>query len=185
MLFDREITLRRGGRVAATAEVTRELTKTDILAASGLRDAPATQPIAKLRERHHALARALALGVPLVEAAAVTGYTTARIQQLQQDPAFTELITFYRSQVDAKQLDLVDRMASLAADAVLELHERLEENPDSFENDDLVSLVKAVADRSGYGPQTKTTNLNINMNLADRLAEARKRAKIVDAEVVK
>lgn len=184
--------VRTGGRIASTAEVVRELTPEDLLAAGGLRSAPVTQPLAKLRDRHHALARALSTGMSHVEASVVTGYTPERIHQLSNDPAFTELLDFYRGQTTEAVIDLTARMTVLSSDAVNELQDRLEVTPENFTNKELIELVKTTADRTGHGPSPSSTQVNINVQLADRLAAARARAQafleapiVEEAEVLK
>lgn len=168
---------RRPSAQNAAGAYSHDLTKEDVEAYLEPRERQPAQAITKIRQRHHALARALAMGMTQVEAARVVGFTPERVHVLMLDPALNELISFYQSQVDAAQIDLVERMAALATDAVIVLHERLEENPESFDNEELLSVVKTTADRSGFGPSSKTTNVNVNVNLADRLAEARRRSQ--------
>jgi len=168
---------RRPSAPNAVGAYSRDLTRADLETYLEPRERQQAQAVTKIRQRHHALARALAMGMTQVEAARVVGFTPERVHVLMLDPALNELISFYQSQVDEAQIDLVERMARLATDAVEVLHERLEENPDSFDNEELLSVLKTTADRSGYGPASKTTNVNVNVNLADRLAEARRRSQ--------
>ena len=117
--------------VEADAEFVRELTPSDLT----LLDQPRgvqSRPISKLRDSHHALARALAAGMKPGEASLITGYSLSRISVLQADPTFRELLEFYRSATDDIYANLHDRMATLSMDAIAELRDRLDENPEEF-----------------------------------------------------
>src|SRR5262245_34162476 len=101
------------GRPQADLEATfvRELTQSDLT----LLDQPRgvfSRPISKLRDSHHALARALAAGMKPGEASLITGYSLSRISVLQADPTFRELLEFYRSSTDEIYASLHDRMAT-------------------------------------------------------------------------
>lgn len=141
-------------------------------------------PLKKLTERHHTLARALAAGNKPGEAAVAIGFSPARVSVLKSSPAFQELVEFYRTSIDAEYADFHNRMAGLGKDAVLELTERLEENPEDFKTQDLLRLTTEMADRTGYGP-SKTDNVNVTVDVGARLADARKRAKAIALESMK
>lgn len=164
-----------GGRAskALHAEVLRELTESDLGLLATERGIRPTA-VQRITDRHHALARCLATGMGATEAGLCTGYTASRISVLRGDPAFEELISFYRADKAAPVLDLQQRMTSLALDATAELQDRLELTPESVTTDQLLDTVKLTADRTGNGP--KQTNVNINMNLGDRMKAARERA---------
>lgn len=104
--------------------------------------------IARLRTAHHALARLLAEGVPAVQASAITGYSPSRISILQNDPAFQELLEYYKSQVAEQYLNVHERLGALGMSAVDELGHRLEEEPESFKNRELMELAEMALDRS-------------------------------------
>jgi hypothetical protein len=137
-----------------------------------------TQPALKrISERHHALARNLAAGLSPGEAAAIVGLCSSRVSVLQGDPAFEELVRFYRGNKDAVYADMYEQLAGMGKDALLLLRERLEETPEDFTNGMLLDVVTKLADRSGHGPTSTQQNLNVNVNIASRLEEARKRAR--------
>lgn len=167
-----ELNLRGRATKALSAEITRELSQSDIALLATERG---IQPSAlkRISDRHHSLARCLASGMSEAQACVVTGYTAGRISILKGDPAFEELISFYRDDKAGAVLDLQDRMTSLALDATAEIQDRLELNPDSFEIDSLTDIVKLTADRTGNGP--KSTQVNVNVNLGDRMKAARQR----------
>lgn len=107
-----------------------------------------TPPLARIRNSHHMLARLLAEGKSGQEASLVTGYAPSRISILQNDPAFSELVTYYKGQVEAKYLDVHERLASLGLSSLDELQARLEEDPNSFKNRELMELAEFALDRS-------------------------------------
>jgi hypothetical protein len=129
----------------------------------------------KIGERHHALARALASGLKEGEAAALVGYDPSRVSVLKANPAFRELLDLYRDNADAQFMDFHARLAGVAKDAIGEVHRRLEEAPEEIGLDALLNIVKMGADRTGHGPSTKQ-DVTVNINLAERLESARKRA---------
>lgn len=108
-----------------------------------------TPMLLRLKHRHHSLARAIASGMRPSEAAAATGYTSARVSILQNDPAFAQLVAFYSAQADAKFANSMEKRAELHDTALDELQARLDEAPDKFANDDLVDLIKVVGPTPG------------------------------------
>lgn len=174
----------RPGRrpVAAEGAFVRELTPADfaLLAVPG-----STQPIhiKKIGERHHALARALALGMKDSEAAAITGYDPARISVLKQSPAFQELLSLYRDDATRQFQDVAARLAGLAHDAVVELQHRLEESPEEISVGQLVEISKMAADRSGHGPSSKQ-EVTVNVSMRERIEAARQRALARNAPII-
>jgi hypothetical protein len=148
--------------------------------------------IKKLRTKHHALARAIASGLDDGDAAVLIGYTASRVSILKSDPSFKELVRFYTAKVEDQYLGMHERMAGLGLDAVNELSDRLEEDPDAFSNTQLMEMASRMADRTGHGPSS-STNVNVKVGLADRLQQARNRmqeavagedAKLISGEVI-
>lgn len=178
--LDLVLNTRTSGRASAPVHLfeVRELVESDLHLLDLSRETT-TPHIQRLRDSHHALARALASGMRPQEAQIVTGYSASRISILQNDPSFKELVAFYRDNQNAAYANLHDRLSVLSLDATEELADRLRENPDSLSSGMLLDIVKATADRTGYGPATKSTTVNINVDLADRLAAARQRAGLV------
>lgn len=173
---------------AVEAAVVRELDRADLVLLSTERG---TKPSAvkRLTDRHHALARNIASGMSISDAAIFQGYTISRVSILQSDPAFKELLQFYREDAQRPYRDLHNRLSGLATDAAEELAARLEEDMQIDEIKDkkisvgqLVDLTKMGADRTGFGPQT--TALNVNVDLAGRLEAARKRVALRKLTVI-
>lgn len=132
------------------------------------------QLLKKITQRHHGLARSIASGVGHGEAAIIHGYELNRVSILMGDPAFVELVEFYKEKVDGAFVDVAEHMAALSKDALIALQERLEEDPEAFTNRELLAILSDMADRTGFGKQS--TQVNVNYNLGARLELARKRA---------
>lgn len=179
------------GRRALPLEATyvRELREADlgILAVTDRDTTPA--PIKRITERHHMVARLLAAGTPEGEVAALTGYDNSRISVLKNSPAMQELIALYRREVNTQFASVLDHMAGLSTDAIIEIRERLEESPEDFSIKELTSVAELTLDRTGFG-KASTVNTNVNISLASRLEAARARAKsiahgnVIEAEVI-
>lgn len=167
-----------GAPPAAALEfaVVRKLTEAD-LPMLDLPRSTAPGALKRIGDRHHAVARNLALGMKGTEVAAITGYSIGRIDFLKSDPAFQELIEFYRTGIDRENRSNFERLSGLAADAADLLAERMEESPDDVSTGQLIEIVKVAADRSGNGPQTSSVSVNINVGLADKMKRARELAR--------
>lgn len=168
-----------------SAMIVRPLVPSDLEALALLKGSK-TPPLKKLRDSHHSLARLIAQGLPGATIAAITGYTESRISTLKSDPAFQDLVAFYRKNVESAFADLQERMSDLSLDVVQELRERFEDDPESFSTDQIMDMLKTFADRTGHGPQAKNLNINVNANLGDRLKSARERVslKTIEAKVI-
>lgn len=184
------LSLARPGRrqKPLSASFLRPIRESDLARLATDAATPAKQ-VQKLKDRHHSLARLLASGVAEGEAAIIVGYDLARVSVLKSDPAFSELVSFYREKVDVAFAETMDQLAGLNRDALLELRERIENEPEKFSNEELRKLLETSLDRSGYGP-THKQETTVNISLSEKLESARKRAlearraQIIDAEVV-
>lgn len=166
---------------AIPPERTRTLTAGDI-ASLGLHPAPIPR-IKRLRDSHHALARLIAENRPGAEISALTGYAQSSISILKSDPAFAELVEYYRGETREAYANLADRMALLSLDTIQELQDRLVNEPESFQIDQLQAQLRLLADRTGFGPTSKTDVQITVAGFADRLEEARRRveaAKVIE-----
>jgi hypothetical protein len=137
------------------ARIQRALTAEDLAAAKETRalsipagDEPVSA-LARIKSTHHHLARVLAEGVNNIEASARTGYSPSRVALLRKDPAFVELIHYYRqTEVDPVYMSVHDTLATLGQMATETLRQRLEEEPDSFKHRELMEIMSASLDRS-------------------------------------
>lgn len=178
--------IRVRGRAAhpTTVEFVRELIPEDVLLIRADNN-PKTKVVSKLRERHHALARCLALGMRDYEASIATGYDAARIALLKTDPAMAELIVFYRGDVTAEMIERADVWKGISLDALNELRDRMEEDPDSMSDAFLLKLAESGSDRTGLGPSTtQNSNVNVTVNMAERMEKARQRRLQIEAVAV-
>jgi hypothetical protein len=136
----------------------------------------------RMTMRHHSLAKCLAAGMSNWEAGAITGYADSSISVLKGDPAFKELIHFYKDKVDAEFIDIPRRLMNLATDALDLAHQKMEDNPEDVSINQALDLAKTAMDRVGFGPSQ--TSMNIQVNLGDRLKTARERGikarKLID-----
>lgn len=192
MAFAEELDIapRTKGRAvkAVSFGTARELLAADLALLASERGIKPTA-IVQLRERHHALARCLAGGMGNAEASVITGYDPSRISILKNDPSFQSLIEDYKTMSASVTADFVERTNILALTAVNRMQEALEneESPPSLAQ--TLEVAKYAADRTGNAPTTKTQNVNVNVNLGDRLRAARERSNalllaqnITDAE---
>jgi hypothetical protein len=120
------------------------------------------------------------------EISLITGYSQSRISILKGDPSFQELTTFYRTNIEAvKDQIFADGQAKLAAvrdDLIEELHDRLLDSPETITTDQVMDGIKLTSDRTGLGPASKSTNLNVNIDIAERIAAGRQRvARLIAA----
>jgi hypothetical protein len=180
-LFE-ELGLNITGRNSAPlrGHITRPLALDDInsLRTEGETKAPR---IKQLRQRHHALAKALTDGIKDGEAGIICGYTASRVSILKADPTFIELMSFYALKRENSYVELHDKIANLGEDAVDEMTSRLEDDPDGLSVGQLIEIGKLALDRSGHGPQSNTT-LNVNVGLSEKLAAARARTLALRAD---
>lgn len=161
---------------AREVTVLRELTPADY-AAVGTSPTGGSQDYQpkRITERHHALARALALGMKDHEAATRVGYHPQMLFILKKSPAFMELVEIYRAEVNMAFADHAEMIAGLSTDAILELRSRLEDDPAAFSSKFLLEIVTMMGDRAGFGPIKRTENVNVNVSLGEKLAAARRR----------
>lgn len=160
-------------------EVTRALTSSDLALLEEPRGIKPVQ-IKKIRDSHHLLARLVAMGGSLNEISVRTGYSISRISILRSDPTFAELVAFYRKHVEAVRdevtRDFYQQLTALHGDIVDELQDRIHDEPELISTDSLLDMAKFTADRIGLAPVHKSQNLNLNVDLADRVAAGRQRA---------
>jgi hypothetical protein len=172
----------KSGRGPVLGAKKRNLTEADI---KGLRNAKPEQiappqTLLNIRNTHHTLAMLLASGRRPEEISQITGYSPSYISMVQKDPAMVNLIDYYKSmnaeQFKEAQASLFERLNSISMIASEELQARLTEKPDDFTNRELMEALSLTADRTGFGPQTKSTNVNVNIDMASRLQRARARS---------
>lgn len=158
-----------------SATFSRELGQDDLALLASADRGTAPPPIKKLRDRHHKAARLFALGEPEATIALATGYSPSRLSALKSNEAFQELVALYAGQEDEEHYETLNEIRGLSRDALSELRDRLEEEPESFSVKDLRELAGDALDRTGYPKATKNET-TVNVNLSARLEAARQRA---------
>lgn len=179
------MTLHRG-RLPTKIEIRgiRELTRDDLACLHDKRTIPAVK---KLRDPHHALARYIASGLSISEAAERSGYSYSRAAVLHADPSFQDLVATYRGKVDEAWVAAQDDVQRLAVSNMLKaermLADKLDDMDESGETPSIREIVAITADRMDrFGYSKKTTNLNVNLDFAAKLERAIQRtAKVIDA----
>jgi hypothetical protein len=144
-------------------EVERELTREDI---SRLGDAPKVSvPILqKLRATHHRQAQLLAKGHSPTEVAAIVGCTVQRLVQLQVDPTFTELVSYYQDQIMSAMIQdsarLADKLVDVGEMAVDELRDRLEDDDKrrAMQTGNILKIAEFAMDRTVAPPKTSVNS---------------------------
>lgn len=150
------------------AGAVRELGPTD--------ESPAAAPrmLTRLRDSHHQVARLIAAGQPTQEVSRITGYSISRLSWLQnQDPAFRELVEFYRQDSRDTAQAVEARLLGVALDAVQTFHERMLDEPETLSPATVLEAAKVLLDRAGYAPVTKSVNKNLNLNIGARFDAAK------------
>lgn len=136
--------------------VLRELNDRDMAL---LKDPPklgtTTPEVQRMTHRHHSLARLLAEGRSGVECSAITGHSQSRISILQDDPAFQELISFYKGQLQTVYLNVHERLAALGISCMEELQERLETNPGEFTARELKEIMESTFNKTVAPDKTR------------------------------
>lgn len=165
--------------VAIPVEITdlRELSRADLAHLTTKRE---PNSIAKIRDNHHRIARAIASGMTNYAIAETCGISIGRISVLRADPSMIDLISHYRSMIDAEwvgQDAVVEYMKSNALKAQAMISDKLDDAAEKNEflpTRDLLGIAELGLDRTGYGKVNK--NLNINVDFAAKLEEARNRS---------
>lgn len=134
------------------------------------------KPLEEMKSIHHQMAHLLASGWKNKEVAEYFGRSESRISVLLSTPSFRQLVEDYRKDIiDGRREEAVaernifHRNMTLAADM---LHERMEDQPDSFTNSQLLAIAADGADRVGL--MKRSGSLSVNLDFADRLEAARR-----------
>lgn len=158
-------------------EFERELTPGDVALVQVNRE---TEPshVKRLTDRHHTVARLLAGGMAEGEVAAVTGYTLSRISILKADPTFNELLKVYRANKDMEFKSTFAKLAGVAQDALDLISERMEDEAEraKITVPQALEIAKLGTDRTGHGPASTNTTVNVHVGLAERMEAARRKA---------
>lgn len=145
----------------------RDLTAADLEKLRAPRHTPSR--LAKIRDSHHALARALVSGCSYDVAAEMTGYSISRIALLKNDPAFQQLMADYRTQIHEVFLANQDEYLKLLTSNQMRAERMISDKLDDAEEEEtlpeyrtLLAIARDAADRTGYGKHTTQTNVNVD-----------------------
>ncbi len=132
-----------------------------------------------IRNTHHRLAACLASGkMNDITAAKVCNYHPQRVSQLKRDPAFMNLIAHYETTRDNEFTEFASAASELATDMLGALQQMLDENPEKFGPGHLMDAIRLLGPGAGLvAPVTKTQNLNVNVDMGDRMLAARERLR--------
>lgn len=164
----------------------RELTAADI---AGLERAKNQNPVKVHRDSHHMVARLFAMGLRPGEVATETGYSLGRISTLAGDPAFQELIAYYRNMVNQAFADRQDEYyQTVSANRRLSarlINDKLSEvEPEEISFRELVLIHSDAADRTGYPKRTVALNVNADFaSLLDKAIQRSQGAKLIEGTV--
>ena len=146
------------------AEVARLLSPEDLVILQTTKLGSETPPLKKVRSIHHHVARLLAAGMKGVEISAVTGMCNSRISILKNDPAFSELVSFYEESEQNAFLDVRETMITLGLDAAQEIHDRILDDADKLGTGTLVQIMTTALDRGGHSPVHKSETTHIGLS---------------------
>lgn len=168
-----------------SVEIVRELTEADLSVLGSSERGMKPTAIKRLTDMHHSIARLIAQGERGNSIALATGYSISRISILKSDPAFQELVEYYREKVEDVRhehfIDVNAKMTAVLVDTIESMHEDVLDGV--LTPRDKVDYAKFMADRSGFGPASKSENLNMNLDLAGQLAVGRQRAIELSAAI--
>lgn len=167
--------LRRGRRPETKVLSVRELRREEL---SALREKRVPKPhLQRLRDPHHNLARLIAMGKSIHEAARLAGYSYSRALTLNSDPAFKQCMAEHKAAMDGRHADEIDEYMSAIYGNGIKAERQLTEHLDQADErgellaiKDLLAISRDSADRVGYGK--KQTNINVNVDFAAKLERA-------------
>ena len=173
--------LPRRGRPAQplSLDIVRELCAEDLprCAEGAVTSAPALQ---KIKTIHHRQAKLIAEGYTLVEVAAACGTTPQRLSQLNNDPAFANLVAYYHDQA---MTALIDDQARLKAQRVNIAGMANEEIIERLSNEEKVKAIplgelRKLSELDPLTPQhpaltTQAPPANITLNFGTQLREVK------------
>lgn len=139
--------------------------------------------IQRMRAKHHTLARLIAAGASLEQAAITAGYALSTAYAISIDPTFRETVTVY--QHDNREIAALveERMLMLGEAARERLADLLDETPEEVSPGLALEIFKAAMDRAGFAPVQRTVNKNMNLNIGQMLNEARRRKEPPAVEI--
>lgn len=148
----------------------------------------------RYRERHHAVARLIAIGATHDHIRRVTGITYKRISLLIADPSFAELVDHYSADVEKKWNTNLDQYLDLGMSNMIRTEAMIQDKLDEADEKDeaiplltLNRLSQDRADRFGYHKTSQVEHKHDFAALLDKAIERSGKAKdikIIEATAV-
>lgn len=179
------------GKIAREPTVieARALTRDDLALIPAARVEGGVNRVQKLRDTHHRLARFLAAGLRVGEAAERSGYSYNSACTLRKDPAFLELVERYRDKITESFVESADTYHELLFSNMVKAERMLADKIEAAEDEgeflptrDLIAISRDAADRTGYGK--RQTNLNVNVDFAAKLEATIARSRQIEGRRV-
>lgn len=139
------------------AHYVRDLSAEDTLILESASLGVKTPALKRLRDHHHKVAELQAQGFKPGDISQITGMCLSRLSILKNDPAFIELVAYYKGEYLKAAVKDFDRIQMVSRSATAILQERMDDMPELLETKDLIKIAEFGADRTGHGP---TANLN-------------------------
>lgn len=169
-------------------EVERELSLEDLLEFSKAEHARVVAPATKrLRTIHLRIAQHVAMGRSNEEVARICNITSERVRQLQNDPAFNELVAYYCEQISEVTIEagqrVQEKLLDIAELALDSLHEQLEIGADKISVSERRQIAQMALDRTVAPPKSTSQGerppVNVTLNLG---RELKPQEKVIDAD---
>lgn len=173
-------------------EVTAELTLADLEAfRSPVKAEPVVKPLERVLAVHHMQARLLAEGRSAGEVAAIVGTSVQRLRLLQEDPAFQELLAYYKDQHDIISLDNREKANLVGRLAWDELQWRLEHEPEKISTNQVREIAFGATDRVDLPALANPLNqgqapseIKITFQIGNDLQAKQRAAKVIEGDGV-
>jgi predicted transcriptional regulator len=140
--------------------------------------------VAKIRARHHTIAKFLAKGMNFRQVAELIGMTPAGVRAWADNAANAELIAEYAEEYSAavdtfleERVRNQNHIAFLASTMALEQLQAAHAAGEEVPIEKLVKLMANADDRTGLGRQE--TRVNLNADVGERLDKARAASKAI------
>lgn len=145
----------------------RQLSKEDLTVLSVAKLGVKAPGLARLRAHHHKVAELLAKGLKPGEVSRITGVCLSRISILQSDPTFKELLNYYMDCSTLRAVDDLVRIGTLSRTAMELLQDRMEDQPESMSDKDLLNIAAFGTDRTGLGPTATVNHKHVHLTAED------------------
>lgn len=145
--------------------------------------------IAKVKARHHEIARLIAAGAKDVEISEALGLSGGTLYRLRRSPAFQQLLFSYMAARDQEAISMSERIAHGAALALDRVSALLEDEDSQVSVGQLTSLTQMLLDRAGFNPTTKVQATSVALTgeeiLKMRQQHAAHSATVVNGVVIR